>query len=591
MPLSFFDPFAKATRSQTIFWFCLSLMFAAICAFLILQRAFEGEYVVQDDARQHVFWMQRFTDPQLFPNDLIADYFQSLAPWGYTYLYRSLAAIGVDPLLLSKLLPVPLSLVAAAYAFGVGMQLLPVPLTGFVASLLTTQVLWTHDDVVSATPRAFLPALFMAFLYYLLKRQETRSLWKAIAPCIVAIVLEGLFYPQYVLVFAGIIVLQLVVWQQGRLRLSSGRRDYLFCGICLVVAFLVLLPTALSNSEYGSVISGATARQLLEFSDIGRSQFFVDDPLEYWLWADRSGIFPAFRPQFLAIGFLLPLLLGWARYAPAQIPLRQQMSPKTGILLQIILVSFFLFFAAHGLLFKLYLPSRYTNYTLRFVLVFAAAITVTLLLNALWSHQHRARTYRRALVWGITIALCGGLIFYPSYAKSQARESYSEGDEPQVYQFFAQQPKQIRIASVVRAADNIPTFAGRSLFVGREYALSYHTGYGQQMRQRAIATIQAQYSLEPKPLVDFIQTHRIDFWILDREESFQPRQLQKAWIRQYPQAFRQAIRHLRQGTPVLKKMIRPCTVSRDKDLQVLSTACILQEIQQRDRSVPPASIP
>ena len=115
-----------ANRRSKI-WLSLSLAVAAIYALLMLQRAFAGDYVAQDDARQHVFWMQRFRDPQLFPNDLIADYFQSIAPWGYTQFYRLFAAIGVQPLLLSKLLPVGLNIVTAAYAFGVGMQLLPVP--------------------------------------------------------------------------------------------------------------------------------------------------------------------------------------------------------------------------------------------------------------------------------------------------------------------------------------------------------------------------------------------------------------------------------------------------------------------------------
>lgn len=62
------------------FWFSLSLTFSAIYSILGLREAFSSEYVVQDDARQHVFWMLRFLDPELFPQDLIANYFQSVAP-------------------------------------------------------------------------------------------------------------------------------------------------------------------------------------------------------------------------------------------------------------------------------------------------------------------------------------------------------------------------------------------------------------------------------------------------------------------------------------------------------------------------------
>ena len=61
----------------------ISLGFAVFCCYLALREGFSSQWVVQDDARQHVFWMLRYLDPQLFPDDLIADYFQSVAPVGY----------------------------------------------------------------------------------------------------------------------------------------------------------------------------------------------------------------------------------------------------------------------------------------------------------------------------------------------------------------------------------------------------------------------------------------------------------------------------------------------------------------------------
>jgi hypothetical protein len=71
-------PTANKSSPQMVFWLSLSLTFAVIYSILALKRAFSGEYVVQDDARQHVFWMRRFLDADLFPNDLIANYFQSM---------------------------------------------------------------------------------------------------------------------------------------------------------------------------------------------------------------------------------------------------------------------------------------------------------------------------------------------------------------------------------------------------------------------------------------------------------------------------------------------------------------------------------
>ena len=56
---SLFPVNTKISKNQLIFWFSLSMTVSATYAILGLQQAFAGEYIVQDDARQHVFWMLR----------------------------------------------------------------------------------------------------------------------------------------------------------------------------------------------------------------------------------------------------------------------------------------------------------------------------------------------------------------------------------------------------------------------------------------------------------------------------------------------------------------------------------------------------
>ncbi|HBE51142.1 MAG TPA: hypothetical protein DDW76_20800, partial [Cyanobacteria bacterium UBA11369] len=103
---------SRVASESVAFWFILSLSLAVVYSIPALREAFSGEFVVQDDARQHVFWMQRFVDSQLFPKDLMADYFQSVAPAGYTWVYRLMAIVGIEPLLLHKLLPPVLGAIA-----------------------------------------------------------------------------------------------------------------------------------------------------------------------------------------------------------------------------------------------------------------------------------------------------------------------------------------------------------------------------------------------------------------------------------------------------------------------------------------------
>jgi hypothetical protein len=46
-------------------------------------------------------------------------------------------------------------LLTTGYCFGVCVQLLPVPMTGFIGALLLNQNLWMQDGLISATPKAF----------------------------------------------------------------------------------------------------------------------------------------------------------------------------------------------------------------------------------------------------------------------------------------------------------------------------------------------------------------------------------------------------------------------------------------------------
>ena len=91
-------PLTIVRRLPTGLWLGLSLAFAALYGGLSLQEAFSSEYVIQDDARVYLIWMQRFLDPELFPHDLMADYFQSVTPWGLGFLYRVMAVAGITPL-------------------------------------------------------------------------------------------------------------------------------------------------------------------------------------------------------------------------------------------------------------------------------------------------------------------------------------------------------------------------------------------------------------------------------------------------------------------------------------------------------------
>jgi hypothetical protein len=557
----------KTSKFKMMFWFGLSLGFAIIYSFLELQQAFSNPFVVQDDARVYVSWMQQFLESDLLPNDLLANYFKSVTPFGFATFFRLLAGVGIEPLFLSKILPVFLKLLTTSYCFALCLQLFPVPAAGFITTLLLNQNLSMRDDLVSATPRAFIYLFFLAFLYYLLRR--------ALLPCLGAIALMGLFYPPFLLILAGILILKLWRWEGKLPSLSKNRLDYVFGASGVGLALILMLPYALSSSEFEPIITGIEARALPALSETGRIPFFDDNPFWFWLFGQHSGLIPnvILHPLSL-VGLLLPILL---RY-PNRFPLAKQVASNISLLPRIALASVIMFFAAHALLYKLFAPARYTRYTLRFVIILAAGIAIVMILDAIfrWAKQQsQFSTRRQFLALGFTVSLGTLLILFPHIIKDFPETNYIVGKAPTVYKFFQQQPKDILIASLSKEADNLPTFSQRSILVGWEYAVPYHVRYDRQIRQRATDLIHAQYTENLMEVQSFIYKYKVDFFLLDRSAFTLKYLTTNPWFKQWQSIAKDILAKLEGGnTPALIGTIKSCSVVETEKLIVLQAECV-----------------
>ncbi|MEK6303272.1 MAG: hypothetical protein AABO41_21390 [Acidobacteriota bacterium] len=534
-----------------------------------MHQAFSSQYVVQDDARQHVFWMARFVDPQLFPRDVIADYFQSIAPSGYSALYQVMAQLGVDPLLLNKLLPMVLGLLTTAFCFGVCLQLLPVPGAAFFGTLILNQSLWRVDDLVSATPRAFFYPLFLAFLLCLMRNARLA--------CLAVIALQGLFYPPMVFISAGVLVLSLVSIEKWRPHFSRARADYLFCAAGLAVVLCVLLLYAFKLRDIGPVITASEARVAPEFLPRGRISFFGYDFWRFWLTRKTSGLLP----DPLVVNFPLygALLLPFLVYYRRAFALAQKVTRSIDVLPRVIVTSLFMFAGAHVFLFKLYNPSRYTELSLPVVFSIAAGIAIAIVVDALLDRANRSGRgpfVRRAAALTLTAAIVGSLVIYSRFVPNFPGTKYQTGRETALYEFIAGQPKNALVASLAPEIKNIPAFSKRSILVAREYALPYHTRYYAQMEQRATDLIAANYTEDLATLQSFIRKYDVAFVILDRN-AFHSRYIERdSWIMQYQPAASEALELLKRGAvPALSRLMPTCGVFENEDYVVLSSDCIL----------------
>ncbi len=550
-------------------WLAAALVLTLLFATRAMAPAFEGGNVVQTDVRQHVFWALRFRDPELFRGDLIADYFQSLAPPGYSALYWTLSWI-IDPVVASRLLPFVLGLATALFTFLLTRRLHPAPAGAFLATVLLSWYVWQYDDLSSGTPRAFLLPVLAAQLWSLSAGRP----WLAVGLAVLAAVM----YPVAGALGVALLAVRLVRWRGWRPRLMGRRSDWIAFSAATVVVAGLLGPSQLAPSPFGPTVSAAQARTMPEFGPGGRQPFFVEDMYDYAA-SDLSGFdlratdasFPEVPILFelLVLALLLPLLL----LVRNRLPGADRLSTEAVILPQVLLASFGLFVLAHLLLFRLYVPSRYVKWSVPLVLAVAAGIALGILIEATaaWLAPHR----RRLAAGSLGLGLGAALAIYPAGYDG----GFFHDDHPAVTAYLRAQPKDILVAGASADVDSVPTFARRRILVGRKHALPYHLGYYGELRERIEALIDAYYAESPSEVADFAARYGVDVFLVNRA-AFEPTTAGRVWA--YPNAdwepFTSAIsdRFQRSNRFALLRLADRCAAVEDGEIAVVPAACLRQ---------------
>lgn len=561
--------FLEDGAGQRNAWLALLLVLALLHGLGHLGYVFSGPYVIQDDVRQHVFWMQRFDDPALFRGDYIADYFSSLAPWGYRALYWIANEIGLAPLTLSKILPVFIGLAAAWLAYRLSLLWLAVPGAAFAAALLLNQSLWLKDDITGGTPRAFVYLILLGFLYALSRR--------SFGLCVLVLALGVLFYPQVVPICLGLWGLSVLRWRRKGWPVTVEWSDLPRMILGVGAGLILLLFYVIGTADYGPVLKASEAGAILELQAGGTKHFFEANPLVHWLFGERSGFIPDKMHRNNPL-ILLALMLPFALRHPEKYPLMRGISPQVRLLGLLLLAGTILFFASHVMLFELYLPSRYTRYVLRIVLCFGGGYVLWAWLAGRLDRTRTSKGFAALGLWapGALIFLVAFPLIWASFDKFP-RGNYEYGAAPELYRYLADQPKDSVVATLSEEGNMIPTFSARAVVAAREYGNPYQSGYYRRFRERTGAMIRAHYSPDQNILAEFIQHYGVTHFVLDRD-VFGPDYLSRnRWARQYQPEAGRAVTAMREGDqPALATLAGHCTVLETSALYVVDALCILQ---------------
>ena len=272
----------------------LAMMFVALLAVVVGVKTFLPDLLrmdfFKDDACQYIWWTYRFADPALFPNDLAATFFSdpSQSPFGWLLLYKLLVPL-VDAQVLSEIIPFVLAAPAVALVFLLG-RLAYRPRGGGDARAMllagVTAVTWMllRDGLSflkGGFPRSFALLILLLGLWALLAR---RGAWLG-----AAFLLAVLFYPPAVINLGLVVTVVLVMRLARERRLPDGWPALLGLG-AVALAILLSVYARPMPPEIGPGVTIAKACAMPEFGPEGRTRFFVDDPVTFYLRQPRSGL-------------------------------------------------------------------------------------------------------------------------------------------------------------------------------------------------------------------------------------------------------------------------------------------------------------
>lgn len=541
------------------FWFGLSLLIPIYFGIVAFGFYLNHPYLVQDDARHHVVWLQKFADDRLFTRDFIADYFYTVAPAGYKFFYWTIAQMGVGAISAAKIVPSVLAFIATIAIFKISIKIFDRPEAAFLSVLIFNENVWMNDDLISATPRAFLYPIFAFFIYFLMERSRLG--------CALTIALLGLFFPQFLFVALAMLTVRLfeINRKPPYLSLSKNKENYRLWISGFSIAAIAILIFASQLAPLGEAIGARQMEIMPEFGPHGRVEYFGVNPF-YFIFDGNSGLNLPLYPFPILSGLALPVLL---KYRVSE---TRSITPKVKILFDLLAAALGLFFLAHIFLFKLYFPSRYTYHSFIFILAIASGIV----LYITWNYLH---SKREILYFSLKILLVTALILPFLPIAPFIFQGWVVGEHPGLYQFFAAQPPDSLTASLADEADNLPAFSRRSVLVGREFAIPHHVEYYREIERRIVDLVRSQYSSDPDEIVNFIGRYQIQFWLLESHFDRADYLSEKNWLvnSSFNDIVFETVEKLERNPPLaILTFWERCAVFSDSQFTVLDATCLLE---------------
>lgn len=585
----------------------LVIVAAALATLHAEWRIISKPLTFQTDAFIHEFWMRRFQDPALFGDPLTGALLQT----GYSPpAFRSvhwLASHVVDPVFFGELLPLVLQPLAVWLLFRIIRHHTAWWPAAWIGAALFL-VPWDIHRFSGGHPRAFAQPIVLLVVLLLLSR---RPLAAVLVPAV-----GVLLYPPAGLV-ALLIVFLAALEPQRRFGLNANRLRWAGASALGVGAALVL--TRLTTGS-GEVITASEARGFAEFGPDGQMHFFGTSTLDY-LRQNYSGFFLQDSGSLLAVAALLLLAV----------------RPRNARLIRwevwcVPIAALLLFAAAHALLFRLYLPHRYTYPLLPFFCI-AVAVSLRPTLQAVAERARPSLVAAPPLALGFAFAALSwfplgpqmssaefgswltdaapylalglgvGLLFAVLWVRTApgtgTRASVAAGAaaivaatlfvaevtvadgarspgatvcrDRNLYGQLGTLPKDAIVAADPFESDCLPIAARRPVVISRKLYQPWAVDYFEVIRERMFQTIRAFYGPSVGDIVQLRERYGADYFLVRTRGD------ERAWSGLEP--FSSEVHRLRSSVsvPAPEKLPDGCLTWRNRSFELYSLDCVARE--------------